>query len=275
MEYYELLAFHYEKAELWDKAAEYLSRSGHKVRQMYSREEAENFFERKEIAVKELYQSRSARASTLATFKAILPPLIAMLVPILPIFGLISIVGKAQGGNEVTEIIIGAVASLLLVWYALTLWYLWVVPFLRGRPTLYDLMEDRVRLMFKDGTSLSVHFSEIERLRLWDAKANALRSLKDRLLDPLGRLDPTEKLTWHTWLKSVLGEILPPYAFGVGVGGSEIHIRLNAGVTILRFFLPWLNTAVRSRTLALHPSDTKEFYVQFEVALMKWWKQQI
>ncbi len=46
VEYYELLAFHYEKAELWDKAAEYLSRSGHKVRQMYSREESEGFFER-------------------------------------------------------------------------------------------------------------------------------------------------------------------------------------------------------------------------------------
>ena len=275
MEYYELLAFHYEKAELWDKAAEYLSRSGHKVRQMYSREESENFFERKEIAVRELYQSRGARAGTMATLKAILPPLVAMLIPILPIFGLVSVIGTAQSGNVVTEIVIAALASLLLVWYALTLWFLWVVPFLRGWPTLYDLMEDRVRIIFKDRTSLSVHFSEIERLRLWDAKANALRPLKARLLDPFGRLDPAEKLTGRLWLKSVLGEILPPYAFGVGTGGSEIHIRLHAGATILRFFLPWFNTPMHSRTLALNPSDMKEFYVQFEVALMKWGKQQI
>ena len=74
MEYYEILAYHYEKAELWDKAAEYLSRSGHKARQMFSREESENFFERKELAVKKLYQSASARAGPGATVKAILPP---------------------------------------------------------------------------------------------------------------------------------------------------------------------------------------------------------
>jgi class 3 adenylate cyclase len=275
MEYYELLAFHYEKAELWDKAAEYLSRSGHKARQMFSREESESFFERKELAVKALYQSESARAGPAATFKAILPPLLAMLVPILPIFGLVRIVSTAQSADVVTQIVVGALASLLLVWYTLTLWFLGVVPFLRGRPRLYDLMEDRIRVIFKDKTSLAIHFSEIERLHLWDKKTNALRPLKNRLLDPLGRLDTTDPFTTQSWLKGVLGNILPPYSFGVGSGGAEIHIRLHAGATILRLFLPWFNTALRSRVLSLHPSDTKEFYVQCEVALMKWMKQQI
>ncbi len=193
MEYYELLAFHYEKAELWDKAAEYLSRSGHKARQMFSREESEGFFERKELAVKALYQSESARAGPGAALKAILPPLLAMLVPILPIFGLIRIIGTAQSADVVMQIVVGALASLLLVWYTLTLWYLGVVPFLRGRPRLYDLMEDRIRVIFKDKTSLSIHFSEIERLHLWDEKTNALRPWKYRLLDPLGRLDAAER----------------------------------------------------------------------------------
>src|ERR1019366_4575490 len=63
MEFYELLAFHYEKAEQWDKAAEYLSRSGHKVRQMYSQEESTDFFERKKVEVRKLYQSDRAKAS--------------------------------------------------------------------------------------------------------------------------------------------------------------------------------------------------------------------
>ena len=275
MEYYEILAFHYEKAELWDKAAEYLSRSGHKARQMFSREESENFFERKELAVKKLYQSASARAGPGATVKAILPPLLVMLVPILPIFGLIRIVGRAQSEDAVTQIVVGVLASLLLVWYTLTLWYLGVVPFLRGRPRLYDLMEDRIRVIFKDKTSLSIHFSEIERLRLWDEKTNALRPLKYRLLDPFGSLDAAESLTLRSWLKGVLANILPPYSFGVGSGGADIHIRLNSGAAILRLFLPWYNTALHSRVLSLHPSDTKEFYVQCEVALMKWEKQQI
>ncbi len=275
MEYYELLAFHYEKAELWEKAAEYLSRSGHKVRQMYSREESEGFFERKAVAVRELYRSTGAQVGTAATVRAILPPLLAMLVPILPIFALIRIMGTVQSHEVVMQLVVGVLASMLLVWYTLTLWYLGVVPFLRGRPTLYDLMEDRISILFKDRTSLSVHFSEIERLRLWDAKTNALRPLKYRLLDPLGRLDPTITLTARTWFKEVLGNILPPYSFGVGSGRAEIHVRLNSGATLLRIFLPWYNTPLHSRVLSLHPSDTKEFYVQCEVALMKWGKQQI
>ncbi len=275
VEYYELLAFHYEKAELWDKAAEYLSRSGHKVRQMYSREESESFFERREVAVKKLYQSQSARAGLWPTLKAITPPLLAMLVPILPIFFIVRVVGTAASVDVVAQIIIGSIVSLFLVWYALSLWFLGVVPFLRGRPKLYDLMEDRIRVIFKDGTSITIHFSEIAHFRLWDAKTNALRPLRYRLLDPFGRVDGTQPLTFHTWMRDVLGNILPPYSFGVGSGRAEIHIRLNGGVTILRLFLPWLNTPMRSQLLSIHPSDTKEFYVQCEVALMKWGKQQI
>ena len=275
VEYYELLAFHYEKAELWDKAAEYLSRSGHKVRQMYSHEESEGFFERKEVAVKKLYQSASARAELPAMLKAITPPLLAMLVPILPIFMFARILGTSQSVFWVEQLVIGVGISLVLVWYALSLWYLGVVPFLRGRPRLYDLMEDRVRILFRDGTSIAIHFSEIERVRLWDAKTNLLRPLGYRILDPFGRLDGSEPLTAGAWLREVFFNILPPYSFGVGTGKAEIHIRLRAGATVSRFFFPWVNTAMRSKSLSIHPSDTKEFYVQFEVALMKWGKQQI
>ncbi len=275
VEYYELLAFHYEKAELWDKAAEYLSRSGHKVRQMYSKEESENFFERREIAVKKLYQSASVKPDLASTLKAISLPLVAMLIPILPIFFLIRVVGTSQNVNVISQLVVGGVAILLLVWYALSLWYLGVVPFLRGTPKLYDLMEDRIRIIFKDGTNITIHFSEIEQLRLWDTKTNALRPWLYRLADPFGRLEETERLTVRTWVRDVLGNILPPYTFGVGSGSAAIHCRLNSGATISRFFFPWFNTAMRSRTLSLHPYDTKEFYVQCEVALMKWGKQQI
>jgi class 3 adenylate cyclase len=275
VEYYELLAFHYEKAELWDKAAEYLSRSGHKVRQMYSREESEGFFARKEVAVKKLYQSASAKAGLPAMLKAIALPLLAMLVPILPIFMFARVLGTSQSGLWVEQLVIGVGISLVLVWYALSLWYLGVVPFLRGSPRLYDLMEDRVRILFRDGTSIAIHFSEIDRVRLWDAKTNLLRPLRYRILDPFGRLDGTEPLTVRSWFQEVLRNALPPYSFGLGTGKAEIHVRLHAGAMVSRFFFPWVNTAMRSRLLSIHPSDTKEFYVQFEVALMKWGKQQI
>ena len=64
VEFYELLAFHYEKAELWDKAAEYLSKSGHKAGQMYSGDASEGFFERKKQAVRKLFQSTSAQLTS-------------------------------------------------------------------------------------------------------------------------------------------------------------------------------------------------------------------
>lgn len=275
MEYYELLAFHYEKAELWDKAADYLSRSGHKIRLMYSQEDSESFFERRELAVKKLYQSQSARAGVLPTLKAILPPLAAMLVPILPIFVFVPLVGTSQSVDWTQQLIMAIIVSLLLIWYALSLWYLGVVPFLRGRPKLYDLMEDCIRVIYKDGTNITIHFSEIEQLRLWDGTTNALRPWLRKILDPFAKTDSAQPLTFRVWVRDVLGNILPPYSFGVGSGKAEIHIRLNSGATIGRVFFPWLNTAMHSRLLSIHPSDTKEFYVQCEVAQMKWSKQQI
>jgi class 3 adenylate cyclase len=274
VEYYELLAFHYEKAELWDKAAEYLSRSGHKVRQMYSREESESFFERKAQAVRKLYQSASAKPGLLATLRAITPPLIAMLIPILPIFFIIQRLGETESGHVVGQVLLAVAVSGLLIWYAVALWYLGVVPFLRGKPRLYDLMEDRVKIVFADATSITIHFSEIEQVKLWDANTNKLRPMLRRILDPFGMMDPSEPLTMSTWFKGVMGNILPPYSFGIGSGKAEIHVRLTSGASTLRLLLPWLNTPMKSRMLSIHPFDTKEFYVQCEVALMKWARQQ-
>jgi predicted ATPase len=39
-EFYEVLAFHFEKAEMWEKAAEYLGRSGNKAKQIYTKDES-------------------------------------------------------------------------------------------------------------------------------------------------------------------------------------------------------------------------------------------
>ena len=270
VEFYELLAFHYEKAEEWDKAAEYLSRSGHKVKQMYSAEESKGFFERKKVAVTKLYESVSAKGSFLATIKAITPPLIALLIPIVPIFIYVRLLGRSHGEDFSGEIIVGILASLLLVWYVISLWFLGVVPFLRGRPKLYDLMEDQIRVIYRDRTTLSIHFSEIASLRYFDPKVNKARPLKYRILDPFGRLSGKEVLSPGLWLREVFLNILPPYSFGFGAGKGEVHVRLNTGYAILRALVPWWNTPVRSRDLSLLPFDAHEFYAQLEVALAKW-----
>jgi hypothetical protein len=273
VEFYELLAFHYEKAEEWDKAAEYLSRSGNKVRQMYSNEESKEFFERREVAVKKLYQSASARMSFWAMLKGILPPLLAMLVPIATLFGLIRMAGKAHIGWE-SQLALGVIAVGLLLWYTIALWYLGVVPFLRGRPKLYDLMEDQVRVIYRDGTTLSIGFEEIDHLRYRDEKTSRARSLRSKLYDPFHRIANYDTLTFGVWFREAVLNILPPYSFSYSAGSGEIIFTLKAGSAALRMLFPWLNTPMKSRDLSLVPFDAREFFTQLEVAYTRWQRQQ-
>jgi class 3 adenylate cyclase len=272
MEFYELLAFHYEKAEMWDKAAEFLSKSGHKVRSMYSQEESKEFFERKSQAVKKLYQSTSAKVSAWAMMKAILPPLIAMLVPIFPIVAYIRILRiiRHTDTNIHQEMLLGILASAMLIWYGVSLWFLGVVPFLRGRPKLYDLMEDRIRVIYRDGTTLTIHFSEIESIRLLSKRVKAHRPFRYKLLDPFGRIPDYGNLTFGVWVREVLLNILPPYSFGYGSTSGEVLVTLREGYRILRLILPWSNTPMRSRDLSLAPNDGREFFFQLDVAFKRW-----
>ncbi len=193
-----------------------------------------------------------------------------MLIPILPIFFYIRILGKSHSEDQITMIVVGVLASLLCIWYVLSLWYLGVVPFLRGRPKMYDLQEDKVRVLYRDGTTLTIDFAEIESLRFVDAKSRAERPFLKKLLDPFGRLSPDTHLRFGVWVRDVVLNILPPYSFGFGAGRAEVLVRLHAGYMALRAFLPWLNSPVRSRELSLVPFDAKEFCAQLEVALRKW-----
>jgi class 3 adenylate cyclase len=273
MEFYELLAFHYEKAEQWDKAAEYLSKSGHKAGQMYTGEESKGFFERKAVAVKKLYESASAKPSLGATLKAITPPLIAMLIPIAPVFFFIRLLARSHSVEIEEQIAVGAVVILLCIWYAGALWFLGVVPFLRGRPKLYDVMEDQVRVIYGDGSTLAIDFDEIQEMRLVDVKARHARPLWQRVIDPFNRLMRYDTLSFGMWFKEVVLNLLPPYSFGFAAAKSEIQIRLISGYAALRFLFPWLNTAFKSRDLSLTPGDTREFYQQLEYAFKRWKKR--
>lgn len=272
MEFYEVLAFHYEKAEMWDKAAEYLSRSGHKAGSMYSQEESKEFFERKKVAVDKLYQAASAKPSIPTMLKAISLPLVAMLVPILPFFQYIRWMGRTRTGDIVFEITVGVIISLLLLWYAFALWFLGVVPFLRGRPKMYDILEDSVRVIYKDGTTLSIGFEEIERLQLRSGLANRSRPVWQKLIDPFWRITSYADLSVGRWFKEVVTGILPPYAFGFGSVEGEIVIILKEGKRFLRLMFPWTNSPVKSRDLSLVPFDVKEFYYQVDIAFRKWKK---
>ncbi len=163
--------------------------------------------------------------------------------------------------------------SLVLIWYALSLWFLGVVPFLRGRPKLYDLLENAVRVIYKDGTTLTIEFAEMDAIRFYSPAANRARPFWQKLIDPFGRIGEYRDLTFGRWLRGVVLNVLPPYSFGFGAGESEIQVRLKDGYRLMRALIPWWNTPVKSRDLSLTPFDAREFYVQTEVALTKWKKQ--
>jgi hypothetical protein len=112
-------------------------------------------------------------------------------------------------------------------------------------------------------------------MRLVDRRTLRARSLRNKLIDPFGRIIDYSTLTFRSWLKEVLFNVLPPYSFGFGAGQAEVLIRLNAGYTVLRVFVPWWNNPVQSRDLSLLPGDAKEFFAQLEVAYAKWKRQAV
>jgi hypothetical protein len=273
-EFYEVLAFHYEKAENWEKAAEYLGRSGHKVQQIYTKEESEDFFKRKEEAIQKIYESKSRKRSLGGTLRAITPPLIAMLIPILPIYGYILLIGKNSHIDLSRSIETVIIASILCLWYAVTLWFLGVVPFLRGKPKLYDLMENQLRIIFDDGSFHIINFQSIYSVRFIDREIMKSRSFLRKLIDPFCRVATTRKLSLSGWFKDVFLNFLPPYSFGINSREGEINIQKKKGFRFLRFIFPWLNSPARCKDISLFPYDAWEFFEQSRIAFYGWKRQE-
>ncbi len=273
-DFYELLAFHYEKAENWEKAAEYLGRSGNKNKQIFSKEESEGFFQRKEEAIQKLYEAQSRKRSIWGTLKTLIPPLIAMLIPIFPVYAYIIILGNKTFLQSANTILLGAIISVLCIWYAITLWFLGVVPFLRGRPKLYDLLENQVRIIFEDGTTLSLDFQDIQAVRFLDDEIKKSRPFFRKLIDPFCRVATNKKLTISFWFSDVVVNILPPYSFGLGSKEGEILIQRKMGHRFFRLLFPWLNSPRKSKDISLFPYAAWEFFEQFRIAFYSWKRQE-
>jgi len=280
-EFYELLAFHYEKAENWSKAAEYLSRAGQKAVEIFSKEESKDFQSRKEEAIAKLFESAGEKrlgwvilasltamiATPIAIVMLLVPYLIGYMVWHLPPYIRFELWGSGILGN-VAFFLYLSIVLLGYPWAGLVFTFLGILPVFKGSPKLFDLLDDQIRVVFRSGKIHSIHFSEIEHMRFFDRKAK--RRWKHRIIDPLYRMHDYSKLTWKTWLKEVAGDILPPFSFGFGSTIGEIHLTRKTGRRQLRLLFPWLNTATKSRTLGLTPSDPKGFYEQLETAYKKW-----
>jgi len=130
-----------------------------------------------------------------------------------------------------------------------------------------------VRMIYRDGATLAVDFSEIERMRYCDSQSRRARTFWQKLIDPFGRLMQHDRLRFRDWFREVVLNVLPPYSFGFGSGKAEVHLRLYAGYRGMRFLLPWWNTPFKSKDLNLVPNDAREFYQQLVFAFNKWKKK--
>ncbi|TFB09272.1 tetratricopeptide repeat protein [Candidatus Marinimicrobia bacterium MT.SAG.2] len=216
-DHYELLAFHYEKAEEWEKAAEYLSRAGRKVREIYTDEESKEFLERKESAVEKIFESKSAKrkgwillgriTASIAAFQTVFLGvaflgMVGLFIYSLPLFFKLFL---QSGSLSFINLILGMLQLIIMIAYLPPFIYFFgVLPYLSSQAQFYDLLGEKIQVTFKNGKNVSLNFSDIESFRFFDKRRTANRPLKYKLLDPFGRITDLEGLKIKFWFKEVL-----------------------------------------------------------------------
>lgn len=173
-EFYELLSFHYEKAEEWEKAASFLSMSGRKVKEMYSAEESKGFYERKTEAVEKLYSSGPSNRPVvkwlirIAAIVYIFPICIAMVMtfPVL--------IYKMLTSTKTIPIeILTTLTVVAVIWIPISIMVTVIIFFglynlsFRKGPALYEVMEDHIVVRKPNGNEFKVHYSELVSVLWW------------------------------------------------------------------------------------------------------------
>jgi class 3 adenylate cyclase len=273
-DFYEILSFHYEKAEEWEKAAEYLSRAGRKVGEIFSKEESNSFAERKEVAIQKLYESQSAKSKgwnivSVITMIVAIPTVLFMFAAPVIIFFLDPDRPQFIGYSLVAKWLIIAGATILYEWYGLFFIFLLVIPNLRKKPKIFDLMDDQIRVRFKNGSLFVIPFADIKRFRFYDPVVSKKRPLVFRIFD-FRYLEDDLSVTFFQLLKRKLKRGFP-YSFGFSSKKGGIYVERIGGVSfLLQSVLPWLNVPAKAKLIALTPTNPGEFFDQLKIAYEKW-----
>jgi class 3 adenylate cyclase len=284
-EFYELLAFHYEKAEEWEKAADYLGRAGRKAGEIFTREETNLFEGRRDEAIKKIYESRSAKRwgwMVLAFSTGI------GVVPIVLALGALSIAATVVLWNIVTSsiayldfdltiansqfilpLMLLVVVTSCLLWGSLLFSFFGIIPFFRRTAKIYDLSEESIQISFRGNKEFVVHFSEIDAILFREYRPKKKRRIRHRILDPFSRVQDYSTMTLWKLLRSWSLRV-PGYSFGFSSVSGEIQVVRKKGLAGWQLAFPFLYAARFSRVFVLSPSDPKEFHEQLETAYAKW-----
>ncbi|MCX6138789.1 MAG: AAA family ATPase [Ignavibacteriales bacterium] len=285
-DFYELLSFHYEKAEEWEKAAEYLSRSGNKVREIFAKEESKEFSMRKDKAIEQLYASGKARRG----FKGILSNLFGVLLILFTLFFMVLIAGdtvyQVTGyhilpfGSYHRKAMSPGNAFGAFIWIAMILYFCIRVSklFLRKVPRLYEILDDSVKIHFTKTKIFSIPFEDIEFIAFFEnlnPKGDKFRERRQTLRKSYGKL-LYESLIYSSFIPVILQkridlntEIIEPERLLATPAEGEIHVRRKSGSQNIFF----KSSIIDKRDIALSPSNPREFHEQLKIAIEKWNKQ--
>jgi class 3 adenylate cyclase len=287
-EFYELLAFHYEKAEEWEKAADYLGRAGRKAGEIFTKEETNLFEGRRDEAIKKIYESRSARRWG---WKLLAIVLGAIVIPIILTFLIIASVASIMLWNMISSaisflgydltianidfvgpLLMTIVVALGLLWGGLMFTFFGLIPFFRRTAKVYDLTEKGVRVTFRGNKCVNLDFADMDVILFRDLSSKRKRRWLHRILDPFGRIQDDSAITLWYLLKHWRLRV-PGYSFGFSSRSGEIQVIKRKGLASLQLIFPFLYNSRLCRIFVLSPSDPKEFFEQLETAYAKWRKR--
>ena len=289
---YELLAFHYEKAEEWEKAAEYYGRAGRKVREIYTEEESKDLFERKNYAIEKIYEAKPQKSLIAALF-AIFSIALMLFVSLDVVKLIITTMNNENPSNwNIIDVLkffnVGIVGGIFLI-----IWDLWFISLLISiyltwlqRIRLFDLMSDRLEIVKKNNKKVAIPFSDIELIRF--AKTVKPKTLITKILyitktlykevDQNNTMEEYHEISDFQSLKKgmkLLKKASIPYEIGIADRwtrniGITITILRKSGIGWLKVLFPWLHTLENSRCYVLQPTEPMEFSEQLSVAYEKW-----
>ena len=145
-----------------------------------------------------------------------------------------------------------------------------LIPYFRSQPKLFEILEDRIRVVLQNRKTISYFFSDFHQFYFNNRQLRKSRSLLLKLLDPFGVLVGDNDHTLKYWLKKLFIGGMSPYSFGFGSKQGDILIVRKTGFESKRVLMPWKNTPENSKRISLSPSDPEEFFNQLEVAIKKW-----
>ena len=282
-EFYEVLAFHYEKAEQWEKAADYLARAGRKMRETFTQEESKVFGDRKEAALEKLFASEAEKSTWFYRLLAVTTYVLMIAMTIFMLSGGSYLLLRTQGLRigimetvtqpDTTDTVwIGVVALL----YGLVFLYLTIILLKTGsalgRIRVYEVLDDGVSLVFKGGKRLVVPFSEVQSLSyvpMVRGFRGSWKRTREDFLRGSAVIGLSHRPTTGPYrLLANTPMLAAPAKEGV------VLVRRKKGIPSIRaqakIGTNRMKILQEARDLGLTPAHTAQFYEQMNVAFVKW-----